>query len=430
MKLFKLLMQLPRNVKRGIGLVIDIGSITVAMVLAYLLSFDAIVPLLWSQWIILGGVVLGITLLAFIRFGLYRAVVRYVGFKVLSLVFFSVIFSGVLLVAGAWVMGISLPVSAVVNYVLIAFLLTGGSRLVVREGYQRVMSRQKDRVIIYGAGSAGRQLAQAISNGDEFHPVLFVDDDSGLQNTSVLGLKVISPEHIESAIRDLDIQRILLALPSTLRSRRRQILDALEALPVKVQTVPGMADMVNGDLSIDQLQDVRVEDLLGRDPVTPAPQLMEKHITGQTVLVTGAGGSIGSELCRQILQQRPKVLVLYELSEFVLLHPGQLESKLQIIGLDWPAWWNPVNWSREMQLSESEIQAIENFSVRAANCERPADRQHILAELRRSWGSEAAFDAFVREEMKAMLLSGKKRYMSTAPRAVQEAISFLFSSMG
>ena len=122
---------------------------------------------------------------------------------------------------------------------------------------------------------------------------------------------------------------------------------------------------------------------------------------------------------------------VYELSEFVLLHPGQqLESKLQIIGLDWPAWWNPINWSREVQLSESEIQAIENFSVRAANCERPADRQHILAELRRSWGSEAAFDAFVREEMKAVLLSGKKRYMSTAPRAVQEAISFLFSSMG
>ncbi|WP_322407457.1 nucleoside-diphosphate sugar epimerase/dehydratase [Idiomarina sp. PL1-037] len=311
-------MQLPRNVKRGIGLIMDIGSITVAMILAYLLSFDAIMPLRWSQWIILGGVVLGITLLAFIRFGLYRAVVRYVGFKVLSLVFFTVIFSGALLVVGALLMGISLPVSAVVNYVLIAFLLTGGSRLLVREGYQRVMSRQKDRVIIYGAGSAGRQLAQAISNGDEFHPVLFVDDDSGLQNTSVLGLKVIPPENIDKAIHELGVQRILLALPSTLRSRRRQILDALEALPVKVQTVPGMADMVNGDLSIDQLQDVRVEDLLGRDPVSPEPQLMEKHITGQTVLVTGAGGSIGSELCRQILKQRPKALVLYELSEFAL----------------------------------------------------------------------------------------------------------------
>ena len=94
---------------------------------------------------------------------------------------------------------------------------------------------------------------------------------------------------------------------------------------------------------------------------------------------------------------------VYELSEFVLLHPGQLESKLQIIGLDWPAWWNPINWSREVQLSDNEIQAIENFSVRAANCERPSDRQHILAELRRSWGSEAAFDGWVREEMKAVL---------------------------
>lgn len=318
MNLFKVLMQLPRNVKRGVGLGVDIFSIAIAMVFSYLLSFEAVMPLRVPQWLLLGAIVLCVTLLAFIRMGLYRAVVRYVGFKILSLVFFTVLLSGVLLTLGALWMGIALPLTAVVNYVLIAFLLTGGSRLIVREGYQRAMSRQKDRVIIYGAGSAGRQLAQAIANGDEFHPVLFVDDDSGLQNTSVLGLKVIPPEHIECAIRELDIQRILLALPSTLRSRRRQILDALETLPVKVQTVPGMADMVNGNLSIDQLQDVRVEDLLGRDPVTPAPQLMEKHITGQTVLVTGAGGSIGSELCRQILKQRPRALVLYELSEFAL----------------------------------------------------------------------------------------------------------------
>ncbi len=318
MKALKLLMQLPRNVKRGIGLVVDVVSISIAMVTAYLLNFDAVMPLRWSQWVILGGIVLAITLLAFIRFGLYRAVVRYVGFKILSLVFLTVIFSGAVLMIGALLMGIALPVSTVVNYVLITLLLTGGSRLVVREGYQRAMSREKERVIIYGAGSAGRQLAQALINGSEFHPVLFVDDDKKLQGTSVLGMPVLAAGNIEDKARELDIQRILLALPSTLRSRRRQILDALEALPVKVQTVPGMADMVNGDLSIDQLQDVRVEDLLGRDPVTPAPQLMEKHITGQTVLVTGAGGSIGSELCRQILKQRPKALVLYELSEFAL----------------------------------------------------------------------------------------------------------------
>jgi len=318
LKALKVLMQLPRNMKRGIGLVIDVMSMTVAMLTAYLLSFDAIMPLRWSQWIILGGVVLGITLVAFVRFGLYRAVVRYVGFKVLILVFLSIIFSGILLALGSWLMGIVVPLSALVNYVLIAFLLTGGSRLIVREAYQRVMSRKKDRVMIYGAGSAGRQLAQALTNGSEFHPVLFVDDDSGLQGTSVLGMPVLAADNIEAKVREFDIQRILLALPSTLRSRRREILDELESLPVKVQTVPGMADMVNGDLSIDQLQDVRVEDLLGRDPVTPEPQLMEKHITGQTVLVTGAGGSIGSELCRQILQQRPKILVLYELSEFAL----------------------------------------------------------------------------------------------------------------
>lgn len=311
-------MQLPRNVKRGIGLCVDIGSITVAMLAAYLLSFEAIVPLRWSQWLILGGLVLCITVFAFTRLGLYKAVVRYVGFRVLSLVFLTVIISGALLFMGALWMGISVPVSAVVNYVLIAFWLTGGSRLIVREAYQRAMSRKKDRVIIYGAGSAGRQLAQALANGDDFHPVMFVDDDLALQETSVLGLKVIGAEEIGKVTREQDIQRILLALPSTPRSRRRQILEVLESLPVKVQTVPGMADMVNGSLSIDQLQDVKVEDLLGRDPVVPVPQLMEEHITGQTVLVTGAGGSIGSELCRQILNQRPKALVLYELSEFAL----------------------------------------------------------------------------------------------------------------
>jgi len=314
----KLLMQLPRNVKRGIGLFVDIVSITTAMLIAYVLSFDAIVPLKWSQWMILGGVVLCATLFAFIRLGLYRAVVRYVGFKVLSLVFFTVVFSGALLVVGALLMGIALPVSAVVNYILIGLLLTGGSRLIVREGYQRAMSRKKDRVLIYGAGSAGRQLAQAINNGSEFHPVLFADDDPSLQNTSLLGLSVISPDYIDRYVREHDVQRILLALPSTPRSRRREILEALECLPVKVQTVPGMADMVNNEMSIDQLQDIRVEDLLGRDPVTPDARLMEKHITGQTVLVTGAGGSIGSELCRQILLQRPKVILLYELSEFAL----------------------------------------------------------------------------------------------------------------
>lgn len=318
MKPLKLLMQLPRNVKRGVGLAVDVVSILVAMVIAYLLSFDAIMPLRWSQWILLGGVVLSTTLLAFIRFGLYRAIVRYVGFKILSLVFATVIFSGALLVTGAWLMGIELPVSAVVNYVLLTFLLTGGSRLIVREGYQRAMSRQKDRVLIYGAGSAGRQLAQALINGSEFHPVIFADDDVSLQGTSLLGLLVIAPHYIERAVEEGDIQRILLAMPSSSRARRRQILDTLEHLPVKVQTVPGMADMVMKDIAIDQLQDINVEDLLGRDCVTPDAQLMEKHITGLTVLVTGAGGSIGSELCRQILLQRPKVLLLYELSEFAL----------------------------------------------------------------------------------------------------------------
>jgi len=318
LKLLSNLLQLPRAFKRLVSLIADSGALLLALIVAYVLSLQFSVSGKTLEWV---GIYLALTvgsLAVFVKLGLYRAVVRYVSFRALVAVYVGIFVSTLWLYALTYLFDVRLPLSALANYALVAVILIGGSRLVMRELFQRMISRQKERVIIYGAGSAGRQLAQALQNGEQFHPVVFVDDDDTLQRTTILGLSVVDPDKVVEVVASQNIERILLALPSASRAVRKQILETLEPLNVKVQTVPGMADMVNGDAGIDQLQDVRIEDLLGRDPVDPDPGLMQKHIRDKVVLVTGAGGSIGSELCRQILQQQPKALVLYELSEFGL----------------------------------------------------------------------------------------------------------------
>jgi FlaA1/EpsC-like NDP-sugar epimerase len=315
----------------------DALALLAALVIAYCLSFELTVPGKAWHWVAVYSALVVGSLAVFIKLGLYRAVVRYVSVRALGLVFAGVFVSTLWLYALVHFIGVALPLEAVVNFGLVALLLIGGSRLAMREMYHRMVSRRKTRVMIYGAGSAGRQLAQALINGEQFHPVVFVDDDVTLQRSTILGIPVIDPSHVAEAVRSSHVERILLALPSAPRSVRKQILESLEPLNVRVQTVPGMADMVNGDLAIDALQDVHIEDLLGRDPVDPEPALMQQHIRGKVVLVTGAGGSIGSELCRQILQQKPAALVLYELSEYGLYSiDNELRAMAARLGLDVP----------------------------------------------------------------------------------------------
>lgn len=318
MNLLKQLLQLPRPLKRLVSLTADAGALLIALAIAYCLECYFNMPSQPLKWLgVYVALVVG-ALAVFTKLGLYRAVVRYVSIRALSMVLIGVVVTTLWLYALVQLFGVSLPLNAVINFGLVALLLIGGSRLAMREMYHRMISRQKTRVMIYGAGSAGRQLAQALVNGEQFHPVVFVDDDSTLQRSTLMGIPVIDPVDVPEAVKKKQVERILLALPSAPRSVRKQILESLEGLNVRVQTVPGMADMVEGDLAIDALQDVHIEDLLGRDPVEPEPALMQQHIRGKVVLVTGAGGSIGAELCRQIIRQQPAALVLYELSEFGL----------------------------------------------------------------------------------------------------------------
>jgi FlaA1/EpsC-like NDP-sugar epimerase len=180
------------------------------------------------------------------------------------------------------------------------------------------LNNSHEVVAIYGAGEAGRQLARAIGQSDMFKVSAFIDDDPALFTTEIDGISVYSPISIEELVKVKSVTQILLALPSASHSRRSEILSRLEPFPIKVKTIAGMEDILSGKVQIEQLKDIDIEDLLGRDSIDPNQELLHSCITGKNVLVTGAGGSIGAELCRQIIELAPKSIILYELSEFAL----------------------------------------------------------------------------------------------------------------
>ena len=334
-KVLESIFRLPRRWKRVISLILDVIAISVAYWGAWLIRMDQ--PLVLFQqdnWIMLGALI-PVTLLAFIRFGLYRAVLRYMGVRVAGSLIAGVVISTLALAMIGFFSGYDLPRTVPLLFAMLLLIFIGGSRFTVRAFIVTSGRRSREKVVIYGAGSAGRQLAHALIHGNEYDAFAFIDDDKNLQNTSVLGRSVYSFGHLKHMLNDADIKQVLLAMPNITRSQKSLILAKLEPLKVEVKSIPAMSDLVSGDATIDQLRDVAIEDLLGREPVAPNEELMGQNITGKVVMVTGAGGSIGSELCRQILQQNPKELVLFELSEFALYSIDSELNKLAIRqGLD------------------------------------------------------------------------------------------------
>lgn len=258
------------------------------------------------------------TLLAFWRLGLYRVVVRFITGKILVTVITGALVAAISLYAAGLVFDVSLPRSIPVIFAVFAFLSVGGLRFVARKFLRNPNQLNKRPVIIYGAGDSGLQLLNALFHGHEFAPVALVDDAPDLQNLSIGGFPVYSPDRIPRLVQETGAHVILLAIPSMGRVRRREIVSALEDLQLEIKTIPGMSDIISGKAKISELRTVSAEDLLGRDPVAPDTELLGRNITGRVVMVSGAGGSIGSELCRQILTQKPSVLLLYDLSEFAL----------------------------------------------------------------------------------------------------------------
>ncbi|EFY2630800.1 polysaccharide biosynthesis protein, partial [Shigella sonnei] len=248
---------------------------------------------------------------------LYRAVLRYVSAKIMLLIPVGILASTLSLVVISYSLSIMLPRTVVGIYFLVLLLLTSGSRLLFRMILNYGVKGSAP-VLIYGAGESGRQLLPALMQAKEYFPVAFVDDNPRLHKAVIHGVTVYPSDKLSYLVDRYGIKKILLAMPSVSKSQRQKVITRLEHLPCEVLSIPGMVDLVEGRAQISNLKKVSIDDLLGRDPVAPDAKLMAENITGKAVMVTGAGGSIGSELCRQIVRYKPAKLVLFELSEYAL----------------------------------------------------------------------------------------------------------------
>ncbi|EPI3548286.1 polysaccharide biosynthesis protein [Vibrio vulnificus] len=309
---------LPRVHKRLISLAIDTLLIAFSFFMAIWVRHGEVAVSVSSETLLtLAGTVI-VTLVTFTKLGLYRAVLRYLTFHALTVVVLGALISALSITTFAYFFNAEVPRTVPVIYMTFLALLCGGARMMVRSLIVQASRKGCERVLIYGAGSTGRQLAIALRNAETYQVKGFIDNDPSLENTIIQGLTVHSSQQISRLVEKQEIEKILLAMPRATRSERKAIIDGLLHLPVEVLTVPDFKDIVNGNATVDELKDVAIEDLLGRDPVEPNPELMKANICGKVVMVTGAGGSIGSELCRQIVRQKPKTLILFELSEYGL----------------------------------------------------------------------------------------------------------------
>ncbi len=270
------------------------------------------------------------TLPIFARLGLYRSVVRFADEAIVYKVIYGVSLSVLIL---TFIIALARVVSVPRSSILIFWVMGIGYILLSRflaRGFLRRLERRplrKRRVAIYGAGQAGMQTARALALGPEFEPVIFFDDNPDLHGTDVVGIRVFNPEDAQEVLEAKNCDHVLLAIPSASRERRKAIIQTFEGTHVILKTLPGLGELVDGRVRLEDIRNVGVEDLLGRDPVPPFPELIAKCIRNRVVLVTGAGGSIGSELCRQIAMNGPQVLVLLEQGEYFLYKIEQYLNK-------------------------------------------------------------------------------------------------------
>jgi FlaA1/EpsC-like NDP-sugar epimerase len=330
------ILSLPRNVKRLIVLSLDLLIVPFALWCSFSLRLGVffIPEGRYEQVIYLFPIAPIVAIPIFVKFGLYRAIIRYVGFvamwaivKAVSL--YTLVFGVCILLSGLT----GVPRSVIIINWLLLVLMAGSTRALGRwwlTGSFNLPSRGEDRskVVIYGAGDAGVQIAAALSNSPNLQPVAFIDDNKALQGSHIEGYRVYPFRKLNNLIEDMGVKEVLMAMPSVSRSRRSQVISLLEPYPVHVRTVPGLNDLASGVLKADDIREVGINDLLGRSPVEPDQALLNANVNGKVIMVTGAGGSIGSELCRQIIKLDPEALVLYERSEhdLYLIEKEMLET--------------------------------------------------------------------------------------------------------
>jgi FlaA1/EpsC-like NDP-sugar epimerase len=323
-------LELPRFQKQLIAATADLFLLPLTFYLSVLLRYDSSTPQLFQIyfWIIVAAPLISIPI--FLKLGLYRAVIRFIDQKIVYVVVLGVTLSVICMAALATFTHTSSLSRGVFGiYWISAILYVVASRFLARGYLLRLNDKSGAiRVVIYGAGHSGMQLASALRAGSDYFPVALVDDKKELHGATIAGVKVWSPDQLPRLVAEKEIKEILLAMPSLRKAEQKLILEKLEPLKIKIKVTPPIASLVNGEMRLQDIRDIEIEDLLGRDPVEPDTQLLSTCITGKTVMVTGAGGSIGSELCRQIIRLAPQRLLLLDMSEFALY---AIEQNLQEI---------------------------------------------------------------------------------------------------
>ncbi len=320
------LIERPRWFKRTVLIINDLAVLTIALWLAYSLRLSQLyVPDTLPKVLLMAAApVIGVVV--FYMRGLYKLVTRFIGPEGTTRIYVAVIIAAVLWALVVLMSGVKVhPRSVIVIYGLIAAGLirlsrqwAGATLLRLAPEHKGVSFDERKRVIIYGAGTIGIQLLRALNETGTYKTVAFIDSNPSLAGQMVHGVKVLRPEKIGKTIADENVKEVLLATPSALRGERRLAIRLLEAYPVVVKTLPALEEIASGHVEVSDLRPIDVEDLLGRDPVTPDLELLAANVHGKVVMITGAGGSIGSELTRQLLRLGPKILVLFELSEVAL----------------------------------------------------------------------------------------------------------------
>lgn len=326
------LVSFPRGVKKAVVFFFDITLCTITTWLAFCLRFDEVVPPSKSLlFAVIASIMVAIPV--FLHFRFYRVIFRYNGWFVIPSLIHALLIYGffyavmILVFAGAGV-----PRSIILIQPTLLFLGIAATRLIAKWLLRSTVASSKSVALIYGAGSAGRQLASGLRQGVEIKPVCFVDDDQRLWNGVINGLPVYPPHDIPRLLTsNFGITDVLLAMPAAGIARQKEILKSLSLLPVHVRLLPGLVDLASGAVKIEDIREVEIDDLLGRESVAANEELLHQNITDKAVLVTGAGGSIGSELCRQILRQSPTVLVLFELNEFALYSIERELAELNVV---------------------------------------------------------------------------------------------------
>lgn len=309
------------NASRSTKRVISISYDTVALLLsAYLALITSGAIFDWSDLVVWAAtsVFISSSLFAFIKLGFYRAILRYMGLQAIFVVSLGLLFSTLSFVLASSLAQFNYSPITVLIYWSFSLVAIGGIRLIFVAYLRNNQSRSSQNVIVYGAGQSARQLAKALGHSQTYRIIAYLDDDPSLLKAAIDGVKIYSPSSARKLIHKYDVSHVFLAIPSASHARRARVLTQLEALAVKVKTIPAFNELITGKLPINQLQDIEIEDLLGRDPVPPDTEKLRATVSGRVVMVTGAGGSIGAELCRQIIKLSPAAVILYELSEFAL----------------------------------------------------------------------------------------------------------------